>query len=123
MKASEFRVNNLVNYRLKDELDERKEWDEPMLIDAVDIGVLSDGNSENYSPIRLTEYWLRKFGFERVAPRSGIASSFIKNGIRIDISNSGNAYYKRITVPYVHTLQNLFFALKQEELTINNQNI
>ena len=72
----------------------------------------------DYDPIPLTEERLKEFGFERVPPRSGVASSFIKNGIRIDISNSGNAYYKMIGVPYVHRLQNLYFALRDEELTL-----
>ena len=117
MKATELRIGNLVSKSLKSGAGRTLIAE----IGCQDIVRIHDNTGScNYTPIPLTEESLKRFGFERVAPRSGIASSFIRNGIRIDISNSGNAYYKRILIQSVHKLQNLYFALKDEELPINN---
>lgn len=68
-------------------------------------------------PIKLTEDWLLRFGFKEVKPRSGVQKSFIKNGIRINLSNSGNFYFKELPVK-VHTLQNIFYFNTGNELTL-----
>lgn len=73
-------------------------------------------------PIPLTEEWLVKFGFELTAygyKRKGWAICLIKqeNGYLV------SSYSRNITlgVKYVHTLQNLYFALTGEELTLKNE--
>lgn len=72
------------------------------------------------SPIPLSEEWLLKFGFEK--KENGV---FINN---IAISNTHgwftyNAsfyeYDNLIDIDHVHQLQNLYFSLIGEELTIN----
>jgi hypothetical protein len=81
----------------------------------------SDGNyaipSDKLKPIPLTEEWLLKFGFDK------IDFQFIKNGIKLfpirDLYYRGNFPIKS-DIKYVHQLQNLFFALTGEELTIKN---
>jgi len=86
----------------------------------------------HWQPIQLTEEWLVRFGFE---PHSGIHFHSFKNGGYIAIGNDGScglynnlSSYNRGTsfnqlkdVDFVHQLQNLYFALTGEELTIKEQ--
>jgi hypothetical protein len=74
------------------------------------------------SPIPLSEEWLKRFGFEfeegvfckgRIDVENLMGDEYNLR-IRIDNENSAFANY----VPFVHTLQNLFFFLTGEELTI-----
>jgi len=69
--------------------------------------------AHNYQPIPLTEEWLLKF----------------KDKVDYEISDSGDSVFIRINGPdineidtervkYVHSLQNLYFALTGEELII-----
>ncbi len=76
-------------------------------------------------PIPLTEEWLLKFGFE-YKDRGGYKgwySPFVLNeSIRIfEIENGWFKYSSaRSVIKYVHQLQNLYFALTGEELTIKS---
>lgn len=74
---------------------------------------------DQYKPIELTEEWLLKFGFTRQPWGLVIGSLLFKDKnheckeLTLEI---GNGF--RTTVKYVHQLQNLYFALTGEELTI-----
>lgn len=114
MKATDLRIGNLIYYGQQ--------------INDVDINDLSelsysDGRSNIYSPIELTEQWLLDFGFYK----NGIY--FIKSlpfigEIRITESREwGSNKFQRfyisqsdLTINYIHELQNLYFALTREEL-------
>ncbi|MDV3583431.1 hypothetical protein CMU85_18180 [Elizabethkingia anophelis] len=67
-------------------------------------------------PIELTEEWLLKFGFEKHGSKwchSVLSTNIIK----------GNGFYMNYVnkeIKYVHELQNLFYALTNEELTIKS---
>jgi hypothetical protein len=80
-------------------------------------------------PITLTEEWLLKFGFE--------VNEFHKNyKIKVDYYHHSIKFYENewvysndisdaschtiASVNYVHQLQNIYFALTNEELTIKN---
>lgn len=70
-----------------------------------------------YEPIPLTEEWFYKFGFSK----SNVW--FEKNGI--ELFNIADLYFRakypiKADVKFVHQLQNLYFALTGEELTVNN---
>jgi hypothetical protein len=75
-------------------------------------------------PIPLTEEWLLRFGFLR--QHDGLV--FYKNGHFIEPNNTVNLFdfYTGdygdwyVTIEHVHQLQNLYFALTGEELTIKN---
>jgi len=69
--------------------------------------------------IPLTEEILVKCGAKIVKPRSGIQKSFMLGSIRINLSNSGNFYYKKNVYNAVHEIQNLYYCIEKEELTIN----
>ena len=121
MKANELRIGNYINYRIVDKLDERQEWDEASIIDGQDLDYLEKNpNDKDFQPIPLTEEWLLKFGFEkdldgfyRKKASYLIEVLFHDNGI---IVTNQSVSLKHIE--YIHQLQNLYFALTGEELTI-----
>lgn len=121
MKAKELRIGNLVNY------------------DAVDIGkvvgIISDEVIHieedrkrfigNCKPIALTEYWLLKFGFKYNEPTY---EWYDKSGvIFIQVNFSGFDLIAKFhnepikEIKYVHQLQNLYFVLTGQELTLNEE--
>ncbi len=72
-------------------------------------------------PIPLTEEWLVKFGFEHVG--YWYSKDWFMNGLNISIKHQsatiGDREENVIEYPkHVHSLQNLYFALTGEELTI-----
>ena len=80
-------------------------------------------NKYNAIHIQLSEEWLLRFGFEK----SGAAHEL--NGVIIWWSSYSNSFSVRICMvgrgkeidiklKYVHQLQNLYFALTGEELTL-----
>ena len=84
-------------------------------------------------PIPLTEEWLLKFGFEyRYAGwfemRSRFNGDYFEMNFHIItkeihlLQDSGRKYEVHLcNIKHVHQLQNLYFALTGEELTINEQ--
>ena len=104
-----------------------------------------DGSDHSYDdilyfkPIPLTEEWLVKFGFEKITHSKrrsevhGWSAEFnIKNKLHLLETNKNsnwgdkqNQYnvigfsYNAVWIKYIHSLQNLYFALTGEELTIN----
>jgi hypothetical protein len=101
-----------------------------------DYGYVSDDNKiSNLNPIPITEEWLLKFGFNNVS--DNFSKSFQKNGFRVSLG-SDNAWYREeylfnegieekdwmgaegIDIETIHQLQNLYFALTGEELSLTN---
>lgn len=122
MKSNELRIGNLA-YSKKDE--------SVVLV----VTVYSKPDSVSYSykedvimghplsilePIPLTEEWLVKFGFEK----KGINTPKWRFW-KIDLVEDEKGIYSfdesriYIDIEYVHQLQNLFYALTNEELTWN----
>ena len=114
MKASELRINNyLYNDGVVVKIDARTIFD-----------IWDDKGLKNYKPIPLTEEWLLKFGF------NGECESFHMEGITIEEVSDGGKWvvymfdeYHAVEcslaiVQHVHQLQNLYFALTGEELTL-----
>jgi hypothetical protein len=123
MESKELRIGNLVNYKIVDKLDERKEWFELCEIDAVDLQVIDS----EYQPIPLTEEWLLKLGFKLVFAGQGDGFIYecgqLCNAMSIYSRNRNVFLYStfnscEINIQYVHQLQNLHFALTNEELTL-----
>jgi len=108
MKANELRIGNLIY-----NVDRR----EPVEVTASILQDLTIWNSGViYAPIPLTEEWLDKFGFVKNNHRYSINNFVIANygGVwGVDISDDLGTNLK-----HVHQLQNLYFALTGEELTI-----
>lgn len=78
--------------------------------------------NKHINPIPLTEEWLIKLGFNNYFEKGKI--NIIPKG-RLGYEN-GRTYFNSWTIlekqpDYVHELQNLYYALTKEELTLNNK--
>jgi hypothetical protein len=133
MEANELRLGNLVT------IDNEKNWAKlkniPLKITAInqlqDLEGSKNGVSlehlvqlpntyyETYSqylhfikPIELNEAWLKSFGFKP------FSKDFQKNAVIIHTRKRGFVVNTKIPVlKYVHQLQNLYYALRGEELS------
>ena len=121
MDARELRIGNFVN--------QTKEWGEsiePKVIQWDDSTWYRIGDClaffEDYEPIRLTEEWILKFGFDgrkdfKWKSIVGIQLSDGKYYLSLkDLSNV--LFHSVVQIKFVHQLQNLYFALTGDELTI-----
>lgn len=132
MKASELRIGNFLNYKNTDDL---------AIVEIIhgkhfdcrdEYGIFTPNG--NYEPIPLTEEWLINFGMEYT---DGFSSSrrLYFNTHEYDLSQVtynekegllrfSNGHPKGTSliphIKYVHQLQNLYFALTGEELTIKD---
>jgi len=121
MKASELRIGNLI-------LGARGYVKVSAILESGLIRI--EGNSSFFGvegsepcllPIPLTEEWLVKFGFEL-----NDSSWEIDNGKYVDLQHWGDGDYRHVSnrgcciaiIETVSQLQNLYFALTGEELTI-----
>ena len=117
MKANELRIGNLVNYYMGAPMSEniltKVEWK-----DLKNIG----SGDKNYEPIPLTPEWLERFGFEHYANEWYKKGKFwiSDTGIAGITKASGEDVNIETSTEHVHQLQNLYFALTGEELTLNN---
>ena len=127
MKAEELRIGNLCYYHVEDSI----EGDHDVLntVDYEDLRIMFGEVDEDYKPIPLTEEWLLKFGFVHRKRRD--VPAYEKNNLIVEYLFerwTGRLYWNErnsiriIDVEYVHQLQNLYFALTGEELTIKSNN-
>lgn len=137
MKANELRIGNLINVfrHPEDESMTSMMAMDISLVDGVYWTELEDGFMVNVedgiTAIPLTEEWLLKFGFENKG--HGFSDNIYYKqqewcnwGHRVTISKTGtvlshgfmNQWSELTALKYVHQLQNLYFALTGEELTI-----
>jgi hypothetical protein len=123
MKANDLRIGNLVNTVLTNEI---------YAVDLWALSVIKGGNYQNshdtntkvFKPIELTKEWLLKFGFKQILERV-----YIKNyhyGYEFGITNifiikNDNCFMRYKHIQYVHQLQNLYFALTNEELSYDTE--
>jgi phage FluMu gp28-like protein len=123
MKANELRIGNLVYWN-------------------GEIGIISQllemevafkcGESDLYEaldPIQLTEEWLLKFGFEMINSSPINYKIYRLKDISFNVIKDSNIkLYNKIVyseqyrhIESIHQLQNLYFALTGDELTIKNK--
>lgn len=122
VQANELRIGNFIKY---------EHLGNPVKIGAVDIVHISDNNS-NVSPIPLTEEWLVKLGAKKnqLPNCYYISVTNLKAELHFETFSNTDEILTRIIshysdlifdiIKYVHQLQNLFFALTGEELTIKD---
>ena len=123
MKAEELRIGNTIKIN--------------GIVVNIDSRTLFDWNDRRVKePIPLTTEWLLKFGFEKDEDfgnwhlndyeifsirndRFRIFSAGVKEGSVHWYNGSSDDYYSSTKkIQYVHQLQNLYYALTGEELTI-----
>ena len=82
---------------------------------------------DSITPIPLTEEWLLKFGYVLYGKEATDSESprdwyWIKKGFAISIDNiTWKTSYIELILLSVHQLQNLYYALTGEELTIKSE--
>ena len=120
MEANELRIGNLIEYRISDRFDKRKEWWEVSEIDADDIHWLSKvmPEDEDFKAIPLTEEWLLKFGFINDKVLEFYKNNSSESTIIIDYNFICLLGYSHVKLKYVHQLQNLFYSICEKELEI-----
>jgi len=125
MKAEELRLGNLVsnmNPRHNDSI--------------LTIESIGDNHEVNVfyrkyllselEPIPLTEEWLLKFGFSCEVKIGGDGIEFRVYHFDVLTFNTNHLWWYKVQrindtpLEYVHQLQNLYFALKGEELTLKS---
>jgi len=98
----------------------------------IEVGLLQIKYAKDFKPIPLTEEWLVRFGFEIYQSYGCINQEpdkfkyrkaiFNNSFLKFDTNFSGWFRIDRTTVSstcwYVHQLQNLYFALTNEELKL-----
>jgi hypothetical protein len=114
LSATELRIGNYIDYTTEREIVTMQTTYEY-------IRLIHNGN-KNFKPIPLTEEWLLKFGFKHLG--NGKFSGGFKNMFKISSHQFGIDFYYGAIDPYyikphyVHNLQNLYFALTNQELTL-----
>lgn len=109
MKATELRIGNYVQYQ-----------DKPVKVTGLNACMIDADEifdpliEDNFNPIPLTEEWLKKFGFE---------FNQYWNAYHMGRFKLNKGWYLcdvvyDVAIKYVHQLQNLYFALTGEELTL-----
>ena len=107
MKAKELRIGNWVNNG--EQLD--YVIDTSSMMDLMNEAQVNEGLT-GLKPIPLTEEWLERFGCEL------IVFDITKGDIGFDfwLTSKWSDYSISVNLEHVHQLQNLYFALTQEEL-------
>jgi hypothetical protein len=122
MKATELRIGNLVYGNMNEIciVTELGNVLNPNLVSYKEVSNIKAWGQNIQKPIPLTEEWLLKFGFEK-------EEGWFKKK-RLLLFNIRNMYFTTpsrdivsVDVTTVHQLQNLYFALTGEELTIKNK--
>jgi len=117
MKATELRIGNYIDYETEREIV-------TMQITYEYIRLIHNGN-KNFKPIELTEDWLLKFGFKYSLRLDDFMFKDQNDVFEIQPYKKGflnlviwhdNEILQEIK--YVHQLQNLYFALTGEELSL-----
>jgi hypothetical protein len=109
MKANELRIGNWVRLREHDAFIQIEQYQ------------LCESELINVQPIPITEEWLLKFWFIS----NPYEDRYEKGSIHIEcLKTKGETYLWIENMPhikYVHQLQNLYFALRGEELTYGDK--
>lgn len=111
MKATELRIGNWVKVHESDKTNS--------IVEVYKIEEDAINGWIFYTPISLTEEWLLKFGFgyKMIYRLNDIEIGYVDDDF---VKNQFTMRYgtKFIKIKYIHTLQNLYFALTGKELKI-----
>jgi len=114
MNAAELRIGNIIFSKISGGL---------VVVQYIPLDI----DMDNYGSVKLTEEWLLKAGFEHILNEHTNADFWQIKRKKNDYRPHITIYKNRITVGNntgvkyfndVHSLQNLYFALSGEELTI-----
>jgi hypothetical protein len=127
MDVEELRIGNLVNHEQTTHVIKSIGGDR---VSSVWIrGTYNDiynSSIKHIKPIEITEEWLVRFGFEKETIRVAKIKTYRLNGLSVWFNSDKiiSVYIgeQRVDdgckIKYVHSLQNLYYALTGEELTL-----
>ena len=125
MEANELRIGNYITWTLKNKKESTPTKVDLVCTDGVCIKTDVSIPINEVNPIPLTEEWLIKNLSEYIdGSEHSQYGRFIPVGVlyiqfpRFELQTAAGNYLG-VTVKYVHQLQNLYFAICGEELTIN----
>jgi hypothetical protein len=114
MKANELRIGNTVLLQ-KDKIIS--------VSSATFINI--ERHAYNYDPIPITEVWLLRFGFELELKEGNQNEYRVYSFNQITYNTNHGWWWKKCHLEFqpnnIHQLQNLYFALTSEELTLNKE--
>jgi len=124
MKANELRIGNWV--RSKYPINKETFQVYQMAFKQMPTTKDHDLDLSSWEPIPLTEEWLVKLGFKEIKENDSTKSFLYQSSDRCDYIAYSHEYgidffyseHEYLKPRFVHTLQNLYFALTGEELTI-----
>lgn len=123
MKENELRIDNYVKETIENEIVQIASIiqveNEIFDFEVKDENGMFSNVQDEIEPIPLTEQWLLKFGFEKC--EYSIPDLFINKKLRIKQDSRGfwiSACYNFILIKHIHQLQNLYFVLTGDELTL-----
>lgn len=137
MEARELRIGNFLYYKDTNDLGTVELIHKNHYECRDEFGIFTPNCK--YNPIPLTKEWFEKFGFEKAdndykiqfQKNDGFGNSNYWIYVDTGIDNESNEFIIQLVSEegdwftsknkYVHQLQNLYFALTNEELTIKNQ--
>jgi hypothetical protein len=119
MEAKELRIGNYVNIGLKSS-DLITDYDAITASGLMDLQVNKERSSFIYEPISLTQEWLLKFGF--VLDLDSHRTTYLSKHKITTYMQDGifwcDILWDCLELKHVHQLQNLYFALTNEELKL-----
>lgn len=114
IQTNELRVGNYVWSTLEGGKKEHK-------VESRDIALGTTGKIHSFSPIELTEDWIKNLGFNKF---QGIYVKTKKGGQQFIVDQTDRGNFRFVytmsfftCLYHVHELQNLFFAVMKQELT------
>ena len=129
MEASELRIGNIVH-------GTHNGFAKDIVVYEFDRQLIQHTDDKQYtlpitqfSPIRITEEWLLKLGFKSVGITGNVFEICFNSVDRFVIESDGTLFYPAINYElccfsefkYIHQLQNLYFAVTGEELTLETE--
>lgn len=130
LKATELRIGNWISYRGEKNLvvvSIQSPWRSIQTERYIGSGIyVGSDDLMDYEPIKITEDWLFKFGFEKDKKGYFIKNALISNGLIISaiqirdvfsIGVSGPFGLVSVKIKYIHQLQNLYHSITGEDLT------
>lgn len=133
MKATDLRIGNLLEYAGQPVYVLGIQQATEFMGDShhLDLGYYTDSvgferheNDQDLRPLPLTEEWLKRFGFEEYHNNPRLERFYVlKSGyypFQLYVDRGCEIYFTpNVRLKTVHQLQNLYYALTSEELTLS----
>ncbi len=113
VKANELRIGNLVYKCYPDGKETTEVW-------KVSKQFINNFGVSAIEPITLTEEWLVKLGFDKISGYEYRKGEFVAEYSILNYNFLWNNFVITIDLNHVHQLQNIYFALTNEELILKN---